>query len=93
MREGFRVDAGAGICDGKHHEIAGFRSGMGASPRFIEHDVGCGDYHLPAVGHRVARVDGQVHHHLLELPMIGLHAANRRVERDDDLDIFADEAR
>ena len=28
---------------------------------------------MPAVGHRVARVDGEVHEHLLELSRVGKH--------------------
>ena len=57
----------------------------------IELYVGCFDGQLPAVGHRVARVDRQVHDHLLELVGIGAHAAELRRQHGHERDMLADQ--
>jgi hypothetical protein len=49
------------------------------------------DRHSPAVGHRVARVDDEVHDDLFELPRIGLDRCARRVQFEDQLDSLAEQ--
>ena len=45
-----------------------------------------------AVGHRVGRVDHEVHHHLLHLPGVGLDEPGVRRPRDRDRDVRRDDA-
>ena len=45
----------------------------------------------PALGHGVARVDDEVHHHLLELARIGHDDDRRRAARDIELDFRPDQ--
>src|SRR5947208_4714559 len=44
-----------------------------------------------AVRHRVARVDDEVHQDLLDLALIGLHAAERQVRHRLQLDVLRSE--
>src|SRR3546814_11863294 len=44
-------------------------------PRFAGRDRVGGDRQLAAIGHGIARVDGEVDDHLLKLPRIGAHCA------------------
>ena len=46
---------------------------------------------MPATGHRVARRDGQVHDHLLQLAAVGAHVGLTLLG-DDQLDVRADQA-
>ena len=57
----------------------------------LQSSIRSADGDLAAVRHGIARVDRQVHHHLFGLPGIGLGAAELRVERGDELDVFANE--
>ena len=50
------------------------------------------DRQLASLRHRVARVDDEVHEHLLDLTWVGLHAPEPRFEDGDDLDVLADQA-
>ena len=50
------------------------------------------DRERAAVGHRVARVHGEVEDHLLELPRVGLDRAGSGVEVHDERDVLADQA-
>ena len=57
-----------------------------------EHAVGARlDEQAPAVGHRVARVDRQVDHHLLDLPAVGQHPGQRVIRAQLDRDVLADQ--
>ena len=49
------------------------------------------DDQLAAARHRVAGVDGQVHHDLLQLSGIGLHAADLIRQAGDQFDVFSDQ--
>src|SRR5262249_34591034 len=44
-----------------------------------------------AVRHRVARVDGEVHHHLLELALVRPDTAGAGVEAGDELDALVED--
>ena len=53
-----------------------------------------GDRQRPAVGHRVAGVDGEVHEHLLELRAVGEHGRQlRRRTEISQRDVLAERAR
>jgi hypothetical protein len=52
----------------------------------------CADGEYAAAGHRVARVDGEVHQHLLELPLIGKHGRNAFRDGKTQLDVLAQQA-
>ena len=65
---GLRVHAGPGVRDGQHHVRAGLHFYAVLHILLIESHVGRLDGQLAAVGHCVARVDRQVHEHLLDLP-------------------------
>ena len=56
-----------------------------------EIDGAHGDRHQTAVGHRVARVDDEVHDDLLQLSRIGLDRRARRVQLEDQLDPFSEQ--
>ena len=49
------------------------------------------DHEAAAVGHRVARIDGEVGDHLLELGAIGVHEYRGVRDRCDELDLVADQ--
>src|SRR5215510_4515595 len=46
------------------------------------------DAELPAVRHRVARVDAEVHQHLVKLRRVARYAIQIRVDREGNLDVF-----
>ena len=68
---------------------------LGADPGIVFADelVGRLDGEPAAVGHRVPRVDHQVHDHLLELARVGVHRAELRLQRRHQRDVLADEPR
>ena len=45
----------------------------------------------PPCAHRVARVERQVHHHLLHLAVVGFHAAEARAEAGHERDVLAEQ--
>ena len=49
------------------------------------------DAQRPAVGHRVARVDGEVHDDLLELPPVGDDGDHVALRADDELQLGAEQ--
>ena len=55
----------------------------------VEIDVGGLELEQPAVRHRVARVDRQVHDHLLDLPAIRPHHAEPGRGHDPECDVLA----
>ena len=61
------VHADAGVGDREHHVRAGRDAKVRGSEFGIELDVGGLDRQRSTVGHRVARVDDEVHHDLLDL--------------------------
>ena len=90
MLAGFLVHAGAVVCDG-HHD-AGAGSGAAGSAGLADLKVGGCDLKAAAVRHGVARIDEQVHDHLLDLFGIGQDTAQMGIERGGEGDVFADEA-
>ena len=58
----------------------------------VQDDIGRLESQIAALGHRVARVDDQVHDHLLDLPGVGLDAAQIGRRRDGQPDVLADQA-
>jgi len=82
-RERGGVHAGAGVGDAHHHRA------QRAGRALLEIDVGGLDGDAPAGGHRVARVEQQVHQRLLELPHVHLDAAQARLQLERDLHLLA----
>ena len=93
VRERLGVHADAGVADGEHHVRADDGVGVLGDVLLVELDVRRVDREQPAVGHRVARVDGEVHEDLLELVRVGEHGIQGRRERRDELDVLADQSR
>ena len=58
----------------------------------INQDIGGGDGELAAARHGIARVDGEVHDHLLELAGIGLHATEGGIKFGGKFDVLPDQA-
>ena len=57
----------------------------------LELDVGRFNRHAPAAGHRVSRIDDEVHHDLLQLTAIGERQRERGRQRQRDVDVLADQ--
>ena len=58
----------------------------------VQLDIGRLEGELASVRHGVSRVDGQVHHDLLDLPQIGLGPTEDGVEHCDEIDILPDQS-
>ncbi len=82
--------AGAGAGHGQHHVLAGRQVGHARHVAVVEHRVGKLEREPAAVGHRVARVDGEVQHHFLELMRIDLRVPEAARHHRLDLDRFAE---
>src|SRR5207244_6196248 len=48
------------------------------------------DYQLSTARHSIASVDRQIHDHLFHLPWICSYAAQPRIERTDQIEVFTD---
>jgi hypothetical protein len=85
-------DAGAGVCHlaghifARRHEMGCYRAGG------LLGDVVGPDRERTTVRHRVARVDGEVDDHLLELVDVGQHETQLAVMRDAELHFLAQHA-
>ncbi len=66
---------------------------MSANIRRVQLDVDRFDRELTAVGHGVASIDGQVHEHLFDLPLIGQDAAGVGCRQGGQFDVFTDQPR
>ena len=64
--------------------------GVRSREPFFEIDIRGLDQQRSAVGHRVARVDRQIHQDLVQLPGVCQHASQRRAQNGFQPDIFAD---
>ena len=84
--------AHAGVADREHHVLARQHALVLARVVLVELDVLGLDRQHAAVRHGVARVDHQVHQHLLELRRIEPHAAEAARRDDAQLDVLADDA-
>jgi hypothetical protein len=89
---GLEVHSHAGVADREHHVFARRQRAGLLDELLLERDVGGLDAQPPSPGHRVARVDRQVEHHLLELAGIDLHQPERGCRAGAQLDVLADEA-
>ena len=85
------VHPAAGIGDGKHDVFARDDRDVLRGVRIVECGVSGFDRHGAAVGHRVARVDREIHDDLLDLVWIG--ACGREVVRQVrlELDVLGDQ--
>ena len=91
LQGGF-VHAFARIADGKTHGRPGPRLGFGRRRPRVQPLVGSFDDQRAATGHSVARIDRQIHEHLVKMARIGHGEPKRRIEPDDSLHIFAEQA-
>ena len=85
-----RVHADARIRHLEHHVRARLEPG----PRRLvlaDHAIGRLDGQAPAIRHGVARIDGEVQEHLLDLAGIGRHGSQVRRGHGDELDRLAEE--
>src|SRR4029077_13502587 len=79
VSRGLGVHAAAGIADRQLHP-----------PPAIGLDIRQNDADLTAAGHRVARVDGEVHQDLFDRAVVGADEAERLLADADQLDVFPD---
>jgi hypothetical protein len=69
---------------------AGLQLGVGVRVRLVHVDVAGLDGQLPAAGHGVAGVDGQVDQDLLDVAWVGEDHVEARVEVGNQLDMLAE---
>ena len=86
------VDPAAGVADGQHHVSARRHGLVSGGMARVQLGVGGLDAQQSPVGHGVPGVHAEVHHHLLQLPRVGLHLAEVRAGNDREVDVFADQA-
>ena len=89
MRFGGVVHAAARIAEAQLDEVS---SGRCRSPHLIVRDVRRFNREDAAARHRVARIDGQVHQHLLQLRGVPLNRTHAGRQARHDLDVFAQRA-
>ncbi len=65
---------------------------MNRAACLVDVDVVREDIEAATLRHRVARVDGEIQQHLLDLPRIGANMADVGRQLHDHFDMFADEA-
>ena len=73
-------------------DVARRHAGQAEAARLLGRDVAGADRELAAVRHGVARVDGEVHDHLLELVHVGLDEPEVAPVLEVELDALAEEA-
>jgi hypothetical protein len=90
MRPDMIVHADACVGNRQHDIVAGWKP---QPRRQLRPDVlsGSRDIEPPAAGHRIARVDHQVHQHLVNLRGIGQHTFGLRIESLRQDDVLADQ--
>ena len=91
MRADGGVHARARIGHGEHRVRTRDRAEVCLGEHLVEVHVGRLDGELAAFRHRIARVHGQVHDHLLELVGIRLHAPQIRRQHRHQRDVLADQ--
>ncbi len=84
------VHAAARVADREEHVRAAKDAGRRGSA--VEVDVVRLDRQDSAVGHRVTRVDREVHHDLRQLTGVHRHGSELRIEREAHLDVLAEQA-
>ena len=82
---------GAGVLDLDLHVVGGRHAGIAQPGRFGLGHIARADGDRAAIGHRVARIDHEVHHHLLELHEVGLHRPDALLVIDMERDLLADQ--
>jgi len=82
-------DAGVGQRD--HHVLARTHAQALGGEALVEMHQGGLNGELAAMGHGVARIDRQVHEHLLEPARVGLDGVLRGSRNGHQLDVFADQ--
>ena len=82
----------AGVGHDEHDVRAGLHRRVSGGVLLVDVDVARLDRQLPAVGHGVARVDGEVHDDLLELTRIGFDASQSGLQRRHQDDVLADQS-
>ena len=86
------VHSAAGVLDRQERIIHGARLKIDATRIHIQQGIAGSDGQLPPLRHGVARIDGQVQEHLLDLAGIGLHQPKIGGQIGDKIDVFADKA-
>ena len=81
----------SGVGDLEHRVPSRRQSELGG-PEYVEIDDGRLDPDLATVRHRIARVDDEVHEHLLELAGVRAHGLERRRRVDHERDVLVDQA-
>ena len=59
---------------------------------FLRH-IGCADRQLATLGHRVARIDREIHNDLIKLVLIDLHKTEIAPVNDFEFNSFSEQAR
>src|SRR5262249_12456614 len=86
------VYAGPGIADCQHHVSTGRDFDMVRSVLLIELDVRNLESKPASVRHCVARIDREIHDHLLDLSGISLYPSSGGLEDRAQLYVFSDDA-
>jgi len=91
MRLRFGIHPATGIAHGQHHKTPRQGAAVAATVIRIEFDVGCLDYQLAPVEHRIPSVDRQVHDDLLDLSRVGFDAAKVLSQMGFKLNVVANQ--
>ncbi len=86
----FRRDAGPGVAHGDQPVAAGRHARIGECGTLVQIDRFHGNVDRAAVRHRVARVDDQIHQHLLDLARLDPHVRRRARGVDAQLDVVGE---
>ena len=87
-RIGTHADARVG--DRQRYVLAGHDFDLAGGVALVERGVGCLDGQLSAVGHRVARIDGEIEDGVLQLVRVDARAPEPAGQNDLDGDLLAD---
>src|SRR2546428_639605 len=85
------VHAKSRVADLEQHVRAGGRGRMHRNELGVQRDVACRDAQPAAGRHGISRIDREVDDDLLDLSRVGHDEVELRVERDDELDVLADQ--
>ena len=88
----FDIHAHARITDSKHHVVARNDGAVHARKAFVESDVGGFDGQFPALRHGIARVDGKIHNHLIDLSRIGADRSQSGPRHHHEIYVLANHA-
>ncbi len=85
------IDAFAGVADHDRGVVTRRQSRVRRRRAAREREIVGADRQMTALRHRVARVDDEVHDHLLKLREIGAHGPQHRREAGRQRDVLADQ--